>query len=68
MVWFKEVAINNDFVAKMKDVEKETTSEEVMVIDLIDTSQPNIDVNINRGVMDRQLVWLAKRGLKLRQS
>ena len=52
-----------DFVARVKDIVKNASQEVVLVIDLIDTSKPKIDVNINNEVMTRQLVWRSRVGL-----
>ena len=61
--WFREVTVGRDFVARVKDSVKNASQEDVLVMDLIDTSKPQIDVNINKEVMFRQLVWRSRIGL-----
>jgi len=61
--WFREFTVGKDFVARVKDIVKNASQEDVLVIDLIDTSKPRVDVNINKEVMTRQLVWCSRVGL-----
>ena len=61
--WFREVTVGRDSVARVRDIVENASQEVVLVKDLIDTSKPKIDVNINKEVMARQLVWRCSVGL-----
>ena len=61
--WFREVTVGRDFVARVKHIVENASQEVVLVKDLIDTSKPKIDVNINKEMMTCQLVWRSRVGL-----
>jgi len=63
--WFKDITEGRDFVGKVKDIMNITGQEKVMVLELIDTSELSVDMNINEELMKHQFVWAEKFGLKL---
>jgi len=63
--WFKEITVGKDFVGRVKDIVNSDDQEKVMVMELIDTCQLRVDMNINEELMKHQFVWAEKFGLKL---
>eukprot|EP00092_Neocalanus_flemingeri_P036174 GFUD01039385.1.p1 GENE.GFUD01039385.1~~GFUD01039385.1.p1 ORF type:complete len:862 (+),score=224.23 GFUD01039385.1:55-2640(+) len=62
--WFKKATLGRDFVGRVEDIVHSAGREEVMVLELIDTSRPSIDMNVNNELRSLQSAWEAKVGLK----